>query len=89
MMSDYRNGDVGGAVGEAERLRQAFSDGFYSCASHYVDDPDSKQFGEMAAEAWGDYAVSQLGICGTPPVGWFCTRKPGHSGPCAAVETRP
>lgn len=24
--------------------------------------------------------------CGIPPVGWRCTRKTGHSGPCAAIE---
>lgn len=22
--------------------------------------------------------------CATPPVGWWCSRSPGHEGPCAA-----
>jgi hypothetical protein len=24
--------------------------------------------------------------CTLPPPGWLCTRKPGHAGPCAAVD---
>lgn len=23
-------------------------------------------------------------VCAVPPEGWYCTRKPGHDGPCAA-----
>jgi hypothetical protein len=23
--------------------------------------------------------------CDVPPAGWYCTRRPGHEGPCAAV----
>lgn len=26
--------------------------------------------------------------CRVPPPGWYCTRTPGHSGPCAALPTR-
>lgn len=26
------------------------------------------------------------GTCQVPPEGWFCTREPGHEGPCAARE---
>lgn len=26
-------------------------------------------------------------VCQVPPVGWRCTRKAGHDGPCAAAET--
>ena len=26
--------------------------------------------------------------CEVPPEGWFCTRKKGHDGPCAAVPER-
>lgn len=26
-------------------------------------------------------------VCQVPPHGWHCTRKAGHEGPCAAVET--
>ncbi len=28
---------------------------------------------------------SMKNICLIPPEGWFCTRKPGHDGPCAAI----
>lgn len=26
-------------------------------------------------------------FCRVPPIGWYCTRKRGHSGPCAARRT--
>lgn len=25
--------------------------------------------------------------CARPPMGWECTREPGHKGPCAAIQT--
>lgn len=25
--------------------------------------------------------------CALPPKGWFCSRVPGHDGPCAALPT--
>lgn len=25
--------------------------------------------------------------CEVPPEGWYCTRRPGHDGPCAALPT--
>jgi hypothetical protein len=25
-------------------------------------------------------------VCEIPPTGWYCTRQPGHDGPCAAWE---
>lgn len=30
--------------------------------------------------------MSDLGRCSVPPEGWWCSRQPGHEGPCA---TRP
>ena len=27
-------------------------------------------------------------VCGIPPPGWWCSRKPGHEGPCAARQVR-
>lgn len=32
----------------------------------------------MSAEQYNE------GICTIPPEGWWCSRKPGHGGPCAA-----
>jgi NTP pyrophosphatase (non-canonical NTP hydrolase) len=32
-------------------------------------------------------AVGRDRCCRIPPVGWRCTRTPGHDGPCAAVPT--
>jgi hypothetical protein len=29
----------------------------------------------------------QRGECTIPPIGWKCTRDPGHDGPCAAVKS--
>lgn len=29
---------------------------------------------------------SPVSVCDIPPPGWYCTRKPGHDGPCAAIE---
>lgn len=29
----------------------------------------------------------QEDVCHAPPLGWRCTRKSGHEGPCAAVES--
>lgn len=26
--------------------------------------------------------------CGIPPAGWFCSRMPGHEGPCAAYPIK-
>lgn len=26
--------------------------------------------------------------CMIPPAGWYCTREPGHEGPCAAYEEK-
>ena len=31
-----------------------------------------------------DQNVADQRQCQLPPVGWYCTRKPGHDGPCAA-----
>lgn len=28
-------------------------------------------------------------VCQVPPPGWFCSRTPGHSGPCAARQAEP
>ncbi len=38
-------------------------------------------------------ALNSVGVptdqgCEKPPVGWYCSRKPGHEGPCAARQTR-
>ena len=30
-----------------------------------------------------DMATGEVN-CGRPPAGWYCTREPGHEGPCAA-----
>lgn len=27
--------------------------------------------------------------CSNPPAGWYCSREPGHHGPCAASPTPP
>ena len=27
--------------------------------------------------------------CARPPAGWYCTRAPGHDGPCAALPVTP
>lgn len=43
---------------------------------------DREQFMAGYAAAEADAAVCQV-----PPHGWSCTRKAGHEGPCAAVET--
>lgn len=32
-------------------------------------------------------AEQDAAVCQLPPHGWHCTRKAGHEGPCAAVET--
>lgn len=32
-------------------------------------------------------AEDDAAVCRLPPTGWHCTRKAGHEGPCAAVET--
>jgi hypothetical protein len=35
-------------------------------------------------------ALSQAGEpCAIPPVGWYCTRRAGHTGPCAAIMIPP
>lgn len=33
-------------------------------------------------------AVGLDNVCRVPPSGWYCTRKRGHEGPCAALPTR-
>ncbi|WP_242137010.1 hypothetical protein [Sphingomonas sp. TREG-RG-20F-R18-01] len=31
------------------------------------------------------HPAAQQGECQIPPTGWYCTRKAGHEGPCAAI----
>ena len=35
-----------------------------------------------------DFDPPDLG-CQLPPPGWWCSREPGHDGPCAAREVKP
>jgi len=48
------------------------------------DEPLSAADAAKIDAAWENYK-KLLNRCNIPPEGWYCTRTPGHSGPCAAL----
>jgi hypothetical protein len=44
---------------------------------------------ELAAGHEGACNGTMVRCCDVPPVGWYCTRAPGHDGPCAAHPAGP
>jgi hypothetical protein len=53
------------------------------CASKYATLPEYS----TAMAAWRVQRAAAAGgpnFCKVPPLGWYCTREPGHFGPCAA-----
>lgn len=49
--------------------------------NYAASDNDARRYDELVAK--------RDGPCTQPPPGWRCTRKKGHTGPCAAVPTSP
>jgi len=44
----------------------------------------------LADRAWGREPKPQdAGVCSVAPAGWWCSREPGHDGPCAAHPETP
>lgn len=56
-----------------------------------IDTPD--EFRKWASRAAPERAAIPMtdanDICQVPPDGWYCTRKAGHDGPCAAHQDEP
>lgn len=55
------------------------------CAYHRAE----KSMVAQPAPASGGSAREADGQCQIPPAGWYCTRAPGHDGPCAARPVSP
>jgi hypothetical protein len=66
-------------------------------ANQYMLFKDGKWFAavQMNGELWVAAqeaffsSIATPHVCLLPPAGWTCTRRAGHSGPCAATEDAP
>jgi hypothetical protein len=68
-------------------IEDAFKAGIRAFGDGTVWEFGCKISGEQ--EAWEAYCSEKgwpaVTACRIPPHGWFCTREPGHEGPCAAI----
>lgn len=72
-----------------ERYPATFGGGLggAALATREWDGPLTSEEQAMIDAAWEKHRDAQP--CLRPPQGWYCTRSPGHSGPCAALPIPP
>jgi len=54
----------------------------------YTLSADANELPHEIGKGFHKVKIKDDEVCRIPPYGWECTRKQGHEGPCAAIETK-